>query len=154
MPERRQATSQSSQRSTINGVRRNLFHQHLSRRPTTSSTSTSAETLRLDIEPESDTSDIVIRDKNGDFETGDPPIQNLDDQEEGNLAHEDDSNVTTMFRNRMRANCVVEERMRLADAVKHHQRDRNRAPSEPAGALSAVRATMIYAEGVQNYWKL
>ena len=28
---------------------------------------------------------------------------------------------------------VVEERQRLADAVKHHQRDRNRAPSEPAG---------------------
>jgi hypothetical protein len=27
----------------------------------------------------------------------------------------------------------VEERQRLADAVKHHQRDRNRAPSEPAG---------------------
>jgi hypothetical protein len=28
---------------------------------------------------------------------------------------------------------VVEERQRLVDAVKHHQRDRNRAPSEPAG---------------------
>lgn len=27
----------------------------------------------------------------------------------------------------------VEERQRLSDAVKHHQRDRNRAPSEPAG---------------------
>jgi hypothetical protein len=27
----------------------------------------------------------------------------------------------------------IEERQRLADAVKHHQRDRNRAPSEPAG---------------------
>ena len=27
----------------------------------------------------------------------------------------------------------TEERQRLADAVKHHQRDRNRAPSEPAG---------------------
>jgi hypothetical protein len=30
-------------------------------------------------------------------------------------------------------NVLVEERQRLADAVKHHQRDRNRAPSEPAG---------------------
>jgi hypothetical protein len=27
----------------------------------------------------------------------------------------------------------AEERQRLADAVKHHQRDRNREPSEPAG---------------------
>ena len=31
------------------------------------------------------------------------------------------------------ADVCVEERQRLADAVKHHQRDRNREPSEPAG---------------------
>jgi len=81
MPERRQATSSSStSRST--GVRRNLFHQHLSRRPTTSSTSTSAETLRLDTEHESETSDIVIRDKNGDFEIGDELLQVVDDEQE------------------------------------------------------------------------
>jgi len=126
MPERRPtAISTSSQRST--GVRRNLFHQHLSRRPTTSSTSTSTETLRLDIEPESDSSDIVIRDKNGDFEIEDPPIQPFDDQEEGGHgdAQEDEK-----------------ERQRLADAVKHHQRDRNRAPSEPAELLEAVRASL------------
>jgi hypothetical protein len=55
------------------GVRRNLFHQHLSRRPTTSSTSTSAETLRLDNDHATDTSDIVVRDQNGDFDIGDPP---------------------------------------------------------------------------------
>lgn len=30
---------------------------------------------------------------------------------------------------------MVEEKQRLADAVKHHQRDRNRAPSEPVGEL-------------------
>jgi hypothetical protein len=75
MPERRQANSSSStSRSTTTGVRRNLFHQHLSRRPTTSSTSTSAETLRLDNEHESETSDIVIRDRNGDFEITEPPL--------------------------------------------------------------------------------
>lgn len=94
MAERRQATSSSSSNHvTSRGVRRNLFHQHLSRRPTTSSTSTSAETLRLDIEPESGTSDIVIRDKNGDFQIGDPPLQSLDEQEEGaqGEAHEDES---------------------------------------------------------------
>jgi hypothetical protein len=84
MPERRhQATTSSSSNRSTNNVRRNLFHQHLSRRPTTSSTSTSAETLRLDVEPESDTSDIVIRDKNGEFEIGDPPMQSFDEQEEG-----------------------------------------------------------------------
>jgi hypothetical protein len=93
--ERRQAQtshSQSSSQRSTTSVRRNLFHQHLSRRPTTSSTS--AETLRLDIEPESDTSEIVVRDKNGDFEIGDPPVmQNFDDQEEAGDAHEDESTL-------------------------------------------------------------
>src|SRR6266536_934328 len=78
--ERRQAAASSTTNRTT-GVRRNLFHQHLSRRPTTSSTSTSAETLRLDIEPDSDTSEIVIRDKNGEFEIGDPPMQSFEEQE-------------------------------------------------------------------------
>lgn len=90
MAETRHASGSSSRPT---GVRRNLFHQHLSRRPTTSSTSTSAETLRLDVEVDSETSDIVIRDKNGDFEVGDPPIPELDEQEEtGNQeAQEDES---------------------------------------------------------------
>ncbi|KAH6684118.1 hypothetical protein B0J14DRAFT_663908 [Halenospora varia] len=125
MPERRHAqsgTSRESHRST-QGIRRNLFQATLSRRPTTSSTSTSAETLRLDIDHESDTSDIVIRDKNGEFEIGDPPMQSFDEQEEGGVE----------MRMRMR---------RLADAVKHHQRDRNRAPSEPAELLEAVKTSL------------
>jgi len=81
----------------------------------------------LDTEHESETSDIVIRDKNGDFEIGDPPVQSMDEQEEGGPedAREDEK-----------------ERQRLADAVKHHQRDRNRAPSEPAELLDAVRASL------------
>ena len=92
MPERRQAPSTSSH-SRSTGVRRNLFHQHLSRRPTTSSTSTSAETLRLDSEQGSETADIVIRDKNGDFDIGDPPMPPLDEAEEGGHieAQEDES---------------------------------------------------------------
>ncbi len=93
MPERRQATSSSSN-NRATSVRRNLFHQHLSRRPTTSSTSTSAETLRLDIDPESDSSDIVIRDQNGEFQIGDPPIQTLDDQEEGGNGDEQEDEST------------------------------------------------------------
>jgi hypothetical protein len=94
MPDRRQGNS-SSTHSRSTGVRRNLFHQHLSRRPTTSSTSTSAETLRLDTEHESQTSDIVIRDKNGDFEIVDPPMHPSDDQGEGAHAdaREDESRI-------------------------------------------------------------
>jgi len=95
MPERRQnASSASSNSRPAAGVRRNLFHQHLSRRPTTSSTSTSTETLRLDIEPESDSSEIVIRDKNGEFEIGDLPMTSFDDEhEEGADAQDDESKI-------------------------------------------------------------
>jgi hypothetical protein len=132
MAETRHASGSSSRPT---GVRRNLFHQHLSRRPTTSSTSTSAETLRLDVEADSETSDIVIRDKNGDFEVGDPPIPELDEQEETGHqeAQEDESTSQSCGDFSLGAYNVIEERQRLVDAVKHHQRDRNRAPSEPAG---------------------
>ena len=40
---------------------------------------------------------------------------------------------------------VIEERQRLVDAVKHHQRDRNRAPSEPAGKVGLFRNYGVYA---------
>jgi len=125
MAERRHAASSSSSSRTT-GVRRNLFHQHLSRRPTTSSTSTSAETLRLDTGHESENSDIVIRDQNGDFEIGDLPMESADDPEEGpdQDAREDEK-----------------ERQRIADAVKHH-REKHRAPSEPAELLDAVKASL------------
>lgn len=88
----RRAPSASSNRPS---VRRNLFQQHLSRRPTTSSTSTSAETLRLDPpESESQASDLVRRDQNGDYEIGDPAVPLLDEQDEemgngGDVAEEE-----------------------------------------------------------------
>ena len=97
MPERRQAASGSTNGRSTTGVRRNLFHQHLSRRPTTSSTSTSAETLRLDNEREDESSDIVIRNKDGEFEIGDPLMQGLDEQEEGAQdAQEDESRLIVL----------------------------------------------------------
>jgi len=132
MPAPRPTVSSSSsfsrQPTTSTTVRRNLFHQHLSRRPTTSSTSTSAETLRLDTEAESDTSgsDIVIRDKNGEFEVEGPDLR-MGCEEEG-VGDEEGREGE-------------KERQRLADAVKHHTRDRNRAPSEPAELLDAVRTS-------------
>jgi len=126
MPERRPQTSSSS-RSTTAGVRRNLFHQHLSRRPTTSSTSTSAETLRLDNELESEGSDIVVRDRNGEFEVAEPVASG---QEAGDGGDEG------------RAVEDEKERKRLAHAVKDHQREKTRAPSEPAELLEAVKARL------------
>jgi len=68
----------------------------------------------------------VIRDQNGDFEIGDMPMESVDDPEE--MGPED-------------AREDEKERQRLADAVKRHG-DRNRAPSEPAELLDAVRASL------------
>jgi hypothetical protein len=72
--------SAASRLNSSSGIRRNLFHHHLSRRPTTSSTSTSASTLQAP--SEQDTSDIVARDKNGDYEIGDPLVTPDDIPEE------------------------------------------------------------------------
>ncbi len=52
--------------TSASNVRRNLFHHHLSRRPTSASTSTSATTLQAS--PEDNSADIVIRDKNGNYQ--------------------------------------------------------------------------------------
>lgn len=69
----------------------------------------------------------MIRDKNGDFEIGEPGISFLEegDGEGGERDGGDD-----------------EKEKRLVDAVKLHQRDRNRAPSEPAELLEAVKASL------------
>jgi hypothetical protein len=71
--------------STNAGVRRNLFQGQLTRRPTPGSSSTSAETLRLDADMASDTSEIVVRDQHGEIEMGDPPTPALEDPEEAPL---------------------------------------------------------------------
>jgi hypothetical protein len=47
------------------------------------------------------------------------------------------------------ADLIVEERQRLAEAVKHHQRDRNRAPSEPAGEQCVLMACSIEANDTE-----
>jgi hypothetical protein len=42
------------------------------------------------------------------------------------------------------------ERRRLADAVKHHTRDRNRPPSEPAGKQMWPHECCYFANASQN----
>ncbi|TRX96192.1 hypothetical protein FHL15_002916 [Xylaria flabelliformis] len=82
------------------GVRRNLFQSHLTRRPTptessrpgsgiggttsaatttNSSSSNSVDMLRFESDAPCESSEIVIRDKNGEFEVGDPPTPPLND---------------------------------------------------------------------------
>ncbi|OIW30075.1 hypothetical protein CONLIGDRAFT_356802 [Coniochaeta ligniaria NRRL 30616] len=107
-------------------VRRNLFQSQLTRRPTASS-STSAETLRLDADAPSESEDIVVRDKDGEVELGDPPTPPMDDPEDEvpDAGHEHEK-----------------ERQRLAEAVKQHQIDQNSVPAQPEELLEAVRASL------------
>ncbi|RYP29181.1 hypothetical protein DL767_006874 [Monosporascus sp. MG133] len=140
------------------GVRRNLFQSQLmSRRPTPTTTmagatatgagagatlsasasasSASGETLRLDgidvLTDEDETSEIVVRDKNGEFEVRDPPTPPLDDpaaEEEGGALDEAQENER--------------ERHRLAEAVRHHQMNHNRTHVQPEEVLEVLRASM------------
>lgn len=87
---RPRTTSQATSSSTLaSNVRRNLFQGNLTRRPTGGSASTSTETLRLDAgsagggdEEAPESSDIVVRDRNGEVQLGDPPLPVVEDPEE------------------------------------------------------------------------
>ncbi|KAK6952238.1 hypothetical protein Daesc_006772 [Daldinia eschscholtzii] len=132
-PHARPGTNRTARANTA-GIRRNLFQSQLTRRPTpttsSQSSNNSAETLRLgDVEVLSDTSDIVVRDKNGEFDVGDPPTPPLDDPEEGAGALDD-------------AQESERERQRLAEAVKHYQINHNRTPAQPEEVLETLRASM------------
>ncbi|RKU42068.1 hypothetical protein DL546_003841 [Coniochaeta pulveracea] len=113
--------------TTSSSVRRNLFQSQLTRRPTASS-STSAETLRLDTDGANDESeDIVVRDQNGEVDMGDletPPVDEVDEEQ-----------VDPALGNQR-------ERQRLAQAVKQHQIDQNSVPAQPEELLEAVRASL------------
>ncbi|KAK0651901.1 hypothetical protein B0T16DRAFT_454316 [Cercophora newfieldiana] len=141
------STNSASASSASTNVRRNLFQSQLTRRPTAGSSSVSssasgtgsAETLRLDADvhvpaegaPSAAAApaaflDIVIRDKNGEIELGDPPTPVIDADEAG-----------------MDAGMEGErERQRLAEAVKQHQIGQNSIPAQPEELLEAVRASL------------
>lgn len=119
------ATSSATQRGIE--VRRNLFNQHLSRRPTSNSSSnvTLSETFHLRTETPSINPEIVVRDHNGDFLMEDISAQSqLNNHENSNTDPGD------------------EERLHLINAFKNHQRDRDWVSSEPAVLLEAVMSSL------------
>ncbi|KAL8358320.1 hypothetical protein RB598_002875 [Gaeumannomyces tritici] len=138
-------------------VRRNLFQSQLTRRPTPTSSGES-ETLRLDADAPAESSDIVVRDKNGEVELDDPPTPPIDDPEEIALDPRQQSEsgcfpffvTTPCFPPRgtklLTGVCASaprsEERQRLADVVKHHQINQNSVPAQPEEILEAVRASL------------
>ncbi|MCJ1368026.1 hypothetical protein MMC16_007165 [Acarospora aff. strigata] len=106
--------------TTASNVRRNLFSHHLGRRPTSASTSTSATTLQAS--PEDNSADIVIRDKNGNYQV-DVPLVPAGGEEQG---PEDE----------------VKEKERAEARLVEMYRNRSRQPSEPAELMSAVQASL------------
>lgn len=118
------ASKSTASRSAATGtssVRRNLFHHTLSRRPTSASTSTSATTLQEGSQDES--SDIVVKDRNGNFEVQIPILPPLDEDQ----AQEEDSGS---------------EKEKLDARLLEMYKDRNLQPHDPAELLNAVQASL------------
>lgn len=99
-------------------------------------------------EDESASSDIVVRDKNGEVELDEPPTLVVDDPDEIalDMRQENESELASMIMHRddtcvLQMTCgadhwlFTEERQRLADAVKHHQSivNQNSVPAQPEG---------------------
>lgn len=89
--------------------------------------STSAEPMRLDADVLSESSEIVVRDKNGEFEVEDPPTPPMDEPDDD--AALDDSQENE------------KERQRLAEAVRILQMHTH-VPAQQEEVLEIVRASM------------
>ncbi|PFH56487.1 hypothetical protein XA68_16428 [Ophiocordyceps unilateralis] len=106
-------------------ARGNLFRSQLTRRPTASST-TSVETLRLDVDVLPDTSEIVVRNPQGEIDLGDPPTLSVSEQQAQSEDHLE----------------TEREKQRVADAVKHHAVSQSSVSGQPEELLEAVRADL------------
>ncbi|CAF9906338.1 hypothetical protein IMSHALPRED_004175 [Imshaugia aleurites] len=118
------ASKSTASRSAATGtssVRRNLFHHSLSRRPTSASTSTSATTLQEGSQDES--SDIVVKDRNGNYEVQIPLLPPLDEDQ----AQEEDSG---------------NEKDKIDARLLEMYKDRSLQPHDPAELLNAVHASL------------
>ncbi|KAI0550782.1 hypothetical protein F4679DRAFT_192774 [Xylaria curta] len=143
----RLANRQTRAAASAAGVRRNLFQSQLTRRPTpiegsrpgsrvgratsaatttNSSSSNSVDMLHFESDVACESSEIVIRDKNGEFEVGDPPTPPLVDPSEEPALDDAQENER--------------ERQRLADAVRHYQM--TRLSVQDNEVLEVLRASM------------
>ncbi|KAG5946425.1 hypothetical protein E4U60_004082 [Claviceps pazoutovae] len=106
--------------------RSNLFRSQLTGMSTAGSSNSSENTVRLDVEVLSDTSDIVVRNQQGEIELGNPPTPEMEDGDE----QVEDKHETE------------KERQRLAEALKHHSENTNAPPDQQEELLEAVRASL------------
>ncbi|KAL9135253.1 MAG: hypothetical protein Q9175_003554 [Cornicularia normoerica] len=114
-------TASRSAATSTSSVRRNLFHHTLSRRPTSASTSTSATTLQEGSQDES--SEIVVKDCNGNYQVQVPHLPPLDEDQ----AQEEDSG---------------NEKEKLDARLLEMYKDRSLQPHDPAELLNAVHASL------------
>lgn len=162
-----QGPSAHPKSSSNAGVRRNLFQGQLTRRPTTGPGSNNSnepggagrnagdlDDMEVE-EDESASSDIVVRDKNGEVELDEPPTLVVDDPDEIalDMRQENESELRAMMMMHydvtfpvitggigwLIMSFITEERQRLADAVKHHQNivNQNSVPAQPEGEFSS-----------------
>lgn len=122
--------------AVASAVRPNLFRSQLTRRPTASS-SNSADTVRLDVEVLSDSGEIVVRNQLGEIELGDPPTPILETDEPEDRDESESTLRTKGGGSALRAcrlmSLLLEERQRLAEAVKHHSINHSTVPDQPEG---------------------
>ncbi|KAG5954462.1 hypothetical protein E4U58_007593 [Claviceps cyperi] len=104
----------------------NPFRSQLTRMPTAGSSNSSENTVRLDVEVLSDTSDIVVRNQQGEIELGDPPTPEMEDEDE----QVEDKHETE------------KERQRLAEALMRHSENTHAPPDQQEELLEAVRASL------------
>lgn len=126
------ASKSTASRSAATGtssVCRSLFHHTLSRRPTSASTSTSATTLQEGSQDES--SDIVVKDRNGNYQVQVPLLPPLDEDQaqEEDSGNEKESTVGPLWYQEAMANARTELDARLLEMY----RDRSLQPHDPAG---------------------
>ncbi|PHH68974.1 hypothetical protein CDD80_7093 [Ophiocordyceps camponoti-rufipedis] len=122
----RQPEAPTSRARATAAARANLFRSQLTRRPTVSSTA-SVETLRLDVDVLSDTSEIVVRNQQGEVELADPPALSVEQQQQQQTEHHLE---------------MEREKQRVADAVKHHAASQSSVAGQSEELLEAVRAEL------------
>lgn len=80
-PRRADSGASRSRVSVAAAARANLFRGQLTRRPTAGS-SNSADALHLDVDVLSDSSEIVVRNQQGEIELANPPTPAVDDHDD------------------------------------------------------------------------
>lgn len=131
-----------------NEQRSALFRGQLMRRPITQNTASQAEANRLENAPNvhDETSDIVVRDQQGEIELGDPPTPILEDFNEDAIDEgqevESKSYISSTAASELTG---PEERQRLAEAVNSHRISHSIVPEQQEGTFNGQSSLIPHA---------